>query len=176
MRENASGRIDRMGNNGKSFLLQEFEGRWFGAFNASQLSGANVGDEVSFTYTSVEKNDRTFHNINGNVRIVSSGGSPVPPTSSGIVAKVAKVGEPILARDRLILRQNALTNAVNFVSSQEISTDPAEVLKIASIFEGYTSGDVEKKAAESSKEEPTDEAWKAAANSFEGVKDIKKAS
>ena len=104
MRENASGRIERMGNNGKSFLLQEFEGKWFGAFNASQLSGANTGDEVSFTYTSVEKNGRTFNNINGSLTIVSSSGGTTPPTASGVVAKVAKVGEPILSRDRLILR------------------------------------------------------------------------
>ena len=69
MRENASGKIERMGGNGKSFLLQEFEGKWFGAFNVTQLSGGDVGDEVSFAYTSVEKGDRTFNNINGNITI-----------------------------------------------------------------------------------------------------------
>ena len=182
MRENASGRIERMGNNGKSFLLQEFEGKWFGAYNASQLAGANTGDEVSFTYTSVEKNGRTFHNINGNLTIVSSSGGTTPPTAGGTVARIAKVGEPILSRDRLILRQNALTNAVNFVNSQETlmnsgqAFDPVDVLKIASVFESYTSGDIEKKAAEGSKDTPTDEAWEAAATAFDGVQELKKAS
>ena len=176
MRENASGRIERMGNNGKSFLLQEFGGKWFGAFNASQLSGANTGDEVSFTYTSVEKNGRTFNNINGSLTIVSSSGGTTPPTASGVVAKVAKVGEPILSRDRLILRQNALTNAVNFITAQQKSAEPADVLKIASVFESYTSGDIEKKAAEGNKDAPSDEAWKAAAEAFDDVKELKKAS
>ena len=179
MRENASGRIERMGNNGKSFLLQEFEGKWFGAFNATQLSGANTGDEVSFTYTSVEKNGRTFHNINGNLAIVSSSGGTTPPTASGVVAKVAKVGEPILSRDRLILRQNALTNAVNFMSLQSKDggvPEISDVLKTAAEFEAYTSGDIEKKASKDTKEAPSDEAWKAAADAFDDVKELKKAS
>ena len=50
-----------------------------------------------------------------------------------------------------------------------------DVLKVASEFEAYSSGDIEKKAAETSKGEPTDDAWKAAANAFDGVKELKKA-
>jgi len=182
MRENVSGTIERMGGNGKSFLLEEFDGKWFGAFNASQLSGAGIGDELSFTYTSVEKNDRTFHNINGNVKITGTGDNPVPPTATGKPIKLTKVGEPILARDRCIIRQNALTNAVNFTTATkgQKKLTVSDVLQVASEFEAYSSGDIEKNAAaaaESGKDEqPTDEAWKAAASSFGDVKELKQAS
>ena len=158
MKETASGSISRVGQNGKSFQLVETDDKWYGAFNATQLAGATVGNSVSFFYESVSKGDRTFHNIKGNVTV--SGGATVPPGGASAMS-------PSLSRDRLILRQNALTNAVNAMSlimkeGGTFSTD--EVIAIAKDFEAYTSGDADADVKESGdNSEPTSEDWQEAA-------------
>ena len=156
MKETAAGSISRVGQNGKSFQLVETDDKWYGAFNATQLEGATVGDSVSFFYESVSKGDRTFHNITGNV--TRKGGASVPPGGASAMS-------PPLARERLILRQNALTNAVNAMSllmkdGGTFSTE--EVIVIARDFEAYTSGDSDAKPSEE-KGEPSDEDWEEAA-------------
>lgn len=59
-----------------------------------------------------------------------------------------KMGEVYLSRDRAIIRQNALTNAVNFctslVDNKEVDWLPEEVIQVAMKFEKYTSGDLDK--------------------------------
>jgi len=140
MKESGSGTISRIGNNSKSFQMQETEDKWFGAFNMSQLQDAKVGDKVEFFYESRTKDGRTFHNISGNIKKVataeSTGSSSVTPTSALL--------PPPLSRERLILRQNALTNAVNamaLVMKEGGSFSKQECLAMAKDFERYTSGD-----------------------------------
>ncbi len=120
--------------------MQETEDKWFGAFNMSQLQDAKVGDKVEFFYESRTKDGRTFHNISGNIKKVataeSTGSSSVTPTSALL--------PPPLSRERLILRQNALTNAVNamaLVMKEGGSFSKEECLAMAKDFERYTSGD-----------------------------------
>lgn len=135
------------------------DGTKYSAFNPAQIK-ANVGDMVSFDYT--EKHDVvkvgprtgqpvTYRNIKGDV--VPAGGHVAPSgvgtPPRGYTAPPAKVGEPILAKDRLILRQNALTAAVNFC--RDLVADPADpdkVIEVAKKFEYYTSGDMDYDAAE----------------------------
>ena len=140
MKESGSGTISRVGSNSKSFQMQETEDKWFGAFNISQLQDAKVGDKVEFFYESRTKDGRTFHNISGNIKKVataeSTGSSSVTPTSALL--------PPPLSRERLILRQNALTNAVNamaLVMKEGGSFSKQECLAMAKDFERYTSGD-----------------------------------
>ena len=140
MKESGSGTISRIGNNSKSFQMQETEDKWFGAFNMSQLQDAKVGGKVEFFYESRTKDGRTFHNISGNIKKVataeSTGSSSVTPTSALL--------PPPLSRERLILRQNALTNAVNamaLVMKEGGSFSKQECLAMAKDFERYTSGD-----------------------------------
>ena len=160
MKEVVSGVISRVGTNGKSFQMVETDTKWFGAFNLDQLQGAKMGDSVSFAYTSKEVGDRVYHNLQGNVSVTESSGVTPPPTASA-------AGQPPLVRERLILRQNALTNAVSFASLQVKdggSIDTAAVISMAREFEAYTSGDVDVKAAKpTSKGEPSDEDWQEAA-------------
>ena len=64
-----------------------------------------------------------------------------------------EVGKPILSKDRLILRQNALTASVNYVNgTRDNSAAPlyvtADVIDIAKKFEYYTSGDMDVDMAE----------------------------
>jgi hypothetical protein len=158
MKETVNGIIARMGNNQKSFILQEIEDKWFGAYAVDQLQGAGLGDKVQFFYESVEKNDRVFNNIKGNVSVV---GKTPPPIADALT--------PYLPRERLILRQNALTNAVNFVVNNPNSdTTAVAVLETAAEFEAWTSGDVDRpkpavKADTEEAFEPTTEDWKEAA-------------
>lgn len=143
------------------------DGTKYSAFNPAQIK-ANVGDMVSFDYT--EKHDVvkvgprtgqpvTYRNIKGDVvpagSHVALSGVGTPPR--GYTAPPAKVGEPILAKDRLILRQNALTAAVNsFVklNAEDVLVPEFDkkfadyVIAIAKRFEYYTSGDMDYDAAE----------------------------
>lgn len=154
-RESVSGSITRVGNNQKSFLMEETGDKWFGAFAQDQLQGAALGDKVSFFYESVEKGDRTFHNIKGNVTVVNK----TPPPAKGVA-----LGPP-LSREWLILRQNALTNAVAFVSQAPGEGSVADVLETASQFAEWTSGsaDEEKEGDSSEDEDPSTEDWQEAA-------------
>lgn len=158
MKETVSGSIARMGQNQKSFILQEQDGKWFGAFAVDQLQGANLGDKVQFFYESVEKNGRTFNNIKGNVSVL---GKTSPPSADAL-------SSPSLSREWLILRQNALTNAVNFTANNPNSDSTVEaVLETAAEFVAWTSGDSEKleleEEAAQEKGEPTVADWKEAA-------------
>lgn len=139
------------------------DGEKYSAFAASQIK-CRVGDYVDFEY--IEKPGVTragtpvvYKNIKGDV-VPGTGGAAVAGATSpprGFTPPPAKVGEPILAKDRLILRQNALTAAVNFVNSQGIYTStPVSsmeeatnyVISVAKKFEYYTSGDMDYDAAE----------------------------
>ena len=151
MKEVASGVVSRIGQNGKSFQLAETDSKWFGAFNTSQLADAQIGDKVSFAY-------KVYHNIQGNVTITGGSGSTPPP-------QAAAAGQTSLVRDRLILRQNALTNAVKAMELQMKDGgdfNVEEVVSIAREFEAYTSGDSDIKPVKS-KSEPSDEDWQEAA-------------
>ena len=98
------------------------DGEKYSAFAASQIK-CRAGDYVDFEY--IEKPGVTragtpvvYKNIKGDVvpgtggAAVAGGAAIAPPR--GFTPPPAKVGEPILAKERLILRQNALTAAVNF--------------------------------------------------------------
>ena len=84
----------------------------------------------------------------GNVRAASevnhsSGGGTTTSTNGGSGGK--GFGEPKMDRQRMIVRQNALTNAVAFhQSSADLSTE--EVISTAKLFEACTTGDADFRA------------------------------
>jgi hypothetical protein len=138
-------------------------GERYSAFAETQVH-VNTGDYVDFEYT--EKNSvsaRTgapvvYKNIKGN--IYPRGGVPTsPPTPTGaspmpyvppMPTSASKIGVPILDTQRLILRQNALTAAVNFANIRYPECDSSFIVTIAKQFEDYTSGDGDLKEAEES--------------------------
>lgn len=136
------------------------DGEKYSAFAASQIQ-CRVGDFVDFEY--IEKPGVTragtpvvYKNIKGNVVPGTGGASMAAVTASpprGFTPPPTKVGEPILAKDRLILRQNALTAAVNYCNTLcSLNTgkepSPELVVEVAKKFEYYTSGDMDYDAAE----------------------------
>jgi hypothetical protein len=122
-----------------------------------------VGDTIEFTFTEgtygkdVEK---------GTVRVISKGvpGLTAPSPSNDGPAPARSYGPPsrpfpipLLHGDRAIIRQNSLTNAVKLFTDStdtesliKMTSDELvdHVLKIASRFEEYSAGDVERRAAE----------------------------
>jgi len=136
------------------------DGEKYSAFAASQIQ-CRVGDFVDFEYIEKPSVTRTgtpvvYKNIKGNVVPGTSAAAGAAGTASpprGFTPPPAKVGEPILAKDRLILRQNALTAAVNYVNGSRDGTLVAtytvdDVISFAKKFEYYTSGDMDYDAAE----------------------------
>ena len=93
------------------------DGNWYNGKSKALIEGVSKGDKVTVNYTM----NGTFKNLDGNVVIVekgSGGGQPtyIGSTSSNKQSYPTK-GLPELDRQRLILRQNALTNAVNFTGT-----------------------------------------------------------
>lgn len=139
------------------------DGEKYSAFAISQIK-CRAGDFVDFEY--IEKPSVTragtpvvYKNIKGDVMpnpgmpvSTLAGATTIPAPPRGFTPPPAKVGEPILAKERLILRQNALTAAVNYCNTlwsftgKEPTTEL--VIEVAKKFEYYTSGDMDYDAAE----------------------------
>ena len=167
MAEQLSGVISKVGDRGTSFQL-EGDFSWYSAFNPEQLCGAKAGDSVSFMFaTKQDKNDpnKVYKNLRGNLTIHA--GSPDPQPNRAAVSPLpsAKKGEPSLTRVRLILRQNALTNAVNYCTPE---SSPEQVLEIAKLFEGWTSGDTDSMKRPGS-DPPLEKNASVYSEAFEGV-------
>lgn len=154
-----SGVVESKSNNGKSIKVN---GEWFGAFSPATLTFVNRGDEVSFTYAK----DKTgqYNNIKGAVTVGKGNGlqSQTDQVKSDAPAPAPthrpyKGGFPVPMDDhsRSIIRQNALTNARELFcwaldpNGEESNSDEnaKRIINIARIFEDYTSGDYDLRAA-----------------------------
>lgn len=147
-----SGVVDSVARSGKSLKIGD---TWYGAFAASSLNGAKVGDNVSFTYTTTEKAGVTYHNIKGSVSISDSSpaASPGKPAAGGGYAPKSARSFPVgpLDPERSIIRQNAMTQANTALNNwaQLTGTSIAfgivayaeQVIEIAKMFEAYAAGD-----------------------------------
>ena len=164
--------------NGRGAIQFESSDIWYGAFNASQVGNATTGDSVGFTFKVADKGGRTFHNIVGSVAPLDEqtrlnwtnkaddaqeGGHPLQNVSSiqSSTASRSQALKPVeLDRNRSIIRQNSLGNAVNCLVGLGKPFDKHDVLDLAAYFEAYSSGDLDKKSLDP-EATPTD--WHAAA-------------
>lgn len=136
-----SGTVSRVAQKG---LQISGDDQWYNAnFNPEYFTDINVGDEVVFNYATKEKNGKTFHNITKQPEIKGSGSATTngaaPSTRPG-----SRTGEPSLHRERLILNQNALTQAVAYwhiVANGGESPTEEDILATAMKFVAWTSGD-----------------------------------
>lgn len=154
MNDRATGYIKAVRKDGKGFQLDD--GNWYGVFAATQLK-ANKGDYVEFAYKSVIKNGNEYRNVQGVVSgtaVSPTGGSmrEIPENNSGGQSRSPLMLPVMLARERAIIRQNALTNAVQYAFSVNGVTVDV-VIGIAREFEAYTSGDYDIETARRSLEE-----------------------
>lgn len=160
MNDKASGVIKAVRKDGKGFQLDD--GNWYSVFNPIQLKAAK-GDYVEFVYKEAVKNGATYRNTQGVVQgtpttITNTGSTrEVPDGNTGSSQSRSPLMLPVmLARERAIIRQNALTNAVNLVGSlfnEEEKANVELVIGIAREFEAYTSGDYDIDTARKSLEE-----------------------
>ena len=133
-------------------------GRNYSAFDgaAAGINMLNVGDSVSFSYVEKPGTGKfagiTFKNIQGKVTKMTAPAGGAPSNTKAM---------PPSDRERAIIRQNALTNAVNYFTSVHNTygeTDVDDIIQIAMGFEEYTSGDLLKKVQAEMKAE-MDEAF-----------------
>jgi hypothetical protein len=159
--------------NGKWIKLSN--GNDYSVFNPASIK-AGVGDYTKIRFKAKEYNGKMYNNVTGQVfpskpppgevggPFFSASGItgglapatrwseiPTPSYEPPAFARSSKVGEPELHKDRLILRQNAMTSAVRLVNTAVsfltpgTTLTPQEVfetaLKYAELIENYTSGD-----------------------------------
>lgn len=126
----------------------QVDGQWYAAFASSQLKDVEWKDEVEFTVDVKEKNGSTYYNIKGDVKKVGGGSSSTPtmPSSSPAVMAAAAIWpQPVDARGRQIIRQNSVTNAVNYAKTfmAADACSPYEVVSVARVFEAYCTGEMD---------------------------------
>lgn len=119
------GVIEAVRKDGKGFKVGE---AWYGAFNATELSHVSRGDTVRFEFTRRGE----YNNIKGAVEKVAA----VAASQSAAAASSGKSFDVQAA----IIRQNALTNAVNYSVGVLQSPEISDVIATAKQFEEYTSG------------------------------------
>jgi len=158
---NVTGFVER--REGKSIWV---EGERYSAFTDENVK-VNPGDTCSFEYSekhAISTKTGTpivYKNIKGSVYpsgaptggvIVPLTQAPASPSQHVPVAQLTgKPGDPMLHTQRLILRQNALTASVNFLTScpavlwNDTAYDDYSkiVIEMARSFEAYTSGDID---------------------------------
>lgn len=146
----AEGVIEALTKDGKGFLIN---GEWYKCFTPAMMK-AQRGDFVSFSFKAVEKDGRTYNNVSG---VVSGSGDSNPVPNSGTVSRVSGAAAPVqrdplmlpvlLTRERAIIRQSSLAQAVNFASSHEDYNTVDGIIAVAREFEAYASGDADVSAA-----------------------------
>ena len=123
---------------------------WYTSWAGIAIKKAKVerGDVVSFGWIA----KGPFNNIKTEIQVDGKGeGTPATSTDyrsatpSPTPPRVKKFGEVHLDTGRCIIRQNSVTNAVNYMGAAEVSAE--DVIKVARQFEAYSSGDLEHKKA-----------------------------
>jgi len=123
----------------------KIDGEWY---KTGFKSMVNKGDNVSFNYT-----DGAYGKDVQVASLSKLDGGAEPVSAGERMATVASgYGFPMGLRDkgRAINRQNALTNAVAYLSvvdTEGVMITPDLVIEIARKFEAYTTGDIEREAA-----------------------------
>lgn len=157
-----TGVVESVSRTGKAIKIGE---RWYSAFTAAQLNGANVGNNVRFVFNETEKAGTTYYNIKGSVSILKD--EPAAPSTAALVAGpeaprpsyAGKGGRsfPVgpLDPERSIIRQNALTQANNAIGlvfrGEEVHSDEEladRLIALARKFEAYSAGDLDAIEAE----------------------------
>lgn len=159
-----SGVIEAVARTQKSFKIGE---DWFSVFNASDLGGAQAGDEVEFEYSINTRGGKDFLNVEGSVtiKVEGSGGraqapqrqqrgapssrrAPASRGATGSRSAGASAGSPTNdPRQRSIVRQNSLTQAnalfatlgrAGLLGDTDAATLAEEIVDTARIFEKYS--------------------------------------
>ncbi len=122
--------------NGKSFQLDD--GEWYGAFKATQLKGAEVGDTVSFDMEANEKGGTTFFNIKGDVTVTGKS----PPAKEEKSGGSAPTTGGRTVRDRSIERQSILKVTAELLKGRvtpdtDLQSLAEDAIEFSKLLESY---------------------------------------
>jgi len=160
MSENVIGIIEEVIDNGKGKGSGiRVGGAKYGVYDptASGMGDVAVGDNVSFRFSTKDGSGGiVYKNLQGRITKTAAGASPTavaPPAASGGGSSRGRGGFPIGLEDgqRSIIRQNALTNARELYVGTGGDMTPRTtslIIDLAREFEAYTTGDIERFAAE----------------------------
>lgn len=147
MAESIVGIVEEVINNGKGKGSGvRINGSKYGVYDpaAANMDAIEAGMNVSLRYTEKDGGGGIkYKNVQGRITPVKGDvAATAPAAPQGVVG----------GREQAIIRQNALTNAVNFGVAQGVD-DTNVIIGIAQAFEEYTSGALKNKAnAEADKE------------------------
>ena len=141
MAESIVGIVEEVINNGKGKGSGvRINGSKYGVYDpaAANMDAIEVGMNVSLRYTEKDGGGGVkYKNVQGRITPVKgdvAATAPPAPAGGGVVG----------GREQAIIRQNALTNAVNYAIAKDLDgTDT--VIRIAQEFEEYTSGALKNK-------------------------------
>ena len=137
-----SGTISVCRKDKKGFQLEGSE-TWYSQFEPNP--GFERGVAILFSYKTVEKGGKTFHNIVGSPEFPSP-----TPSSAGTGVSKSRPPWPIpsdSATQRAIMRQHAVTDAISFSIAALDDDDITHnaIIRTARIFEEYYSGDLDER-------------------------------
>lgn len=154
----ASGTVEAVARNGKSFMLVEDPDIWYSAPRGKSYDrDVLIGAEVSFDYKENAKGDIVFYNVQGELEI--EGEAPARPSRSSAPARGKAVGGASSGggsdpRQQSIVRQNSLTQAnmlyrtlvgeagIENMTQDEFLEEAKDIITVARIFEAYSMGEV----------------------------------
>lgn len=126
------GLVESVRKDGRGFKFED--GNWYSSYNPLPKD-VQRGVKVRFDFAQKGQ----YKNIQGNVQVL--GGMPQAQDSGGTAS--GGMLPVSLDRQRAIIRQNALTNAVNYFAQFTTEPTPDDVLEVAKQFEAYTTGDAD---------------------------------
>ncbi len=123
-----TGEVSQVYNNAPKYpnRVLVIDGNKYGDYDGSKTAGINKGDTVSFTY----KASGQYLNVFGKATVVSAGNGGAPAQQGG--APAATSGPD--ARQVMIMKQNAVGHAVNYVNKNYDSPSPEQVIAVAKEF------------------------------------------
>jgi len=144
--DNMKGTVENTFTDDEGNFKFKLDGIWF-SNKFKKAPELRKGDEIDVEFVHNTKFKGQFWK---NVRVLHSGGGAPTPSSTGS-SRPAGFPVPYTSDKRAIIRQNALTNAVNSLKTNEpmqvAEYDNKEfselVIRLAMKFEAYTSGDLD---------------------------------
>lgn len=141
-----TGVVEKLSNNYGKFGMC-VNGKWHNTNPEWLKVKPNEGDTVEF-----DDGDRNYIK---KLRIISGGTGAAPAVAGSSAPRAGGYSGgrtfPVdaTAPERTINRQNALTNAVQFLTKDsKKAVTPDEVIEVARMFEAYTTGDLDVQEAE----------------------------
>lgn len=132
-----TGNIEAITDKFGKFNVLLDDGRWYSTkMEWKPKMELNKGDSITFDAGPTGKYLQKVKK-NGGGSVAPSSGSPSAAPQKPVGGRTFPIGA--LAPERTINRQNALTNAVNYLTGGS----PEEVIEVAKMFEAYTTGDLD---------------------------------